>query len=84
MTSVRLGPVSLAKLLARRRRLAARDGWTSVQLEIHRREQLQGLRRFAVERSPFYREFHAGRTDGPLEELPVLSKQTLMDSGTTS
>ena len=79
MTSVRLGVVPLAKLLARRRRSAERDGWTRPQLDAHRLEQLQTLRRFAVERSPFYREFHSGRTDGPIGELPVLSKQTLMD-----
>jgi hypothetical protein len=77
-TSVRLGPVSLAELLARRRRLSARDGWTRTELETHQRDQLERLRRFAVERSPFYREFHSGKTHAPLGELPVLSTKTLM------
>ena len=79
MTSVRLGPVALAKLLARRRRLAARDGWSRVQLETHQQRELERLRRFATERSPFYREFHSGKAEAPLAELPVLSKRILMD-----
>jgi len=69
----------VARLLARRRRLAARDGWTSAQLETHQRRELDGLRRFAYKRSPFYREFHFGKTEASLEKLPVLSKKLLMD-----
>jgi len=38
------------------------------------------LRRFALERSPFYRRFHAGYESRPLAELPVLTKAQLMES----
>lgn len=37
------------------------------------------LRRFAYERSSFYRDFHTGKKDAPLVELPVLTKTTLME-----
>lgn len=79
MSSVRLGPMALGRLLARRRVLAARTGWTPAQLETHQRQALANLRSFAYEHSPFYREFHAGMTDAPLDELPTLSKELLMD-----
>jgi phenylacetate-coenzyme A ligase PaaK-like adenylate-forming protein len=61
------------------RRLRARDRWTRLQLEAHRAESLRRLRQHAYSRSPFYREFHRGLADRPLEELPVLTKTILMD-----
>jgi phenylacetate-CoA ligase len=59
--------------------VAARDGWSRVQVETHQRGELEKLRHFATERSPFYREFHSGKAEAPLAELPVLSKKILMD-----
>jgi len=38
------------------------------------------LRRFATERSPFYRRFHAGCDGRRLSELPVLTKSLLMEN----
>jgi phenylacetate-CoA ligase len=38
------------------------------------------LRRFAYQRSPFYRRFHRGLEHQPLSQLPVLSKAELMRS----
>jgi putative adenylate-forming enzyme len=49
---------------------------------LHERQSraLADLRRFARERSPFYRQFHRGLDHAPLAELPVLSKRTLMEN----
>jgi phenylacetate-coenzyme A ligase PaaK-like adenylate-forming protein len=41
--------------------------------------QLKKLRRFALQRSPFYRKFHKGLEDEPLSTLPVLTKHQLME-----
>ena len=37
------------------------------------------LREHAYANSPFYRRFHKGREDRPLDELPVLSNSLLME-----
>ena len=52
--------------------------WSVEQLQRHQREALERLRRFALARSPFYREFHRGLEGRPLEALPILDKATLM------
>ncbi|MBV9156018.1 MAG: hypothetical protein JO097_07130, partial [Acidobacteriaceae bacterium] len=39
----------------------------------------ESLRRFAYERSPFYRRFHRGLENRPLEDIPVLTKEMLME-----
>jgi phenylacetate-CoA ligase len=50
--------------------------------ELVRRQQrrLAELRRFTLERSPFYRKFHSGRENAPLAELPILTKATMMEN----
>jgi len=60
--------------------LVARDRWTREQLLRYRGERLEGLLRHAVECSPYYREIHgpAVGAGAALEELPTLSKRTLM------
>ena len=73
-------PRTLLALLVDRRRLARRDRWTRTELDAHQAEALKKLRAFAVERSPFYRRFHAGMETRRLEELPVLTKRALMES----
>lgn len=70
----------LVRLLVDRRRLARRDRWTRGELDAHQAAALRELRAFAVERSPFYRRFHAGMEARRLEELPVLMKHELMES----
>jgi hypothetical protein len=35
--------------------------------------------RSRLRHSPFYQRFHAGRTDRPLHELPVLTKAMVME-----
>jgi putative adenylate-forming enzyme len=54
--------------------------WTRPQLERHQAARLAALRRFAADRSPFYRSFHRGLQDRPLADLPILSKATLMQN----
>jgi phenylacetate-coenzyme A ligase PaaK-like adenylate-forming protein len=66
-------------VLARRRQLRRRDSWSRKRLLDYQAGELGRLRRYAYARSPFYRRFHAGRLDGPLAELPVLTKTQLME-----
>lgn len=73
-----MGPRELATLLLARRRLAARLRWTPARLAAHRASALAALRAHAYAHSPFYRDFHAGLTDTPLDELPVVTKAELM------
>lgn len=69
----------MVQLLALNRRLRRRDEWTRAQLAAHQARSLQRLRAHAYAHSPFYRRFHAGLTDRPLGELPVLTKTDVMD-----
>ena len=62
-----------------RRQLRQRDRWTRRQLETHQARTLRLLREHAYANSPFYRRFHKGLEDRPLDELPVLSKALLME-----
>jgi phenylacetate-CoA ligase len=67
------------RVLGRRHTLRQRDHWTREQLQAHQARALQLLRGYADAHSPFYRRFHAGRTDHPLRELPVLTKAMAME-----
>jgi phenylacetate-CoA ligase len=66
-------------VLARRRQLRRRDSWTRERLGDHQARELGRLRHHAYARSPFYRQFHSGKFDRPLSELPVLTKALLME-----
>ncbi len=70
----------LARILWLRRRLRGRQRWTSEQLRSYQRESLVQLRSHAYRLSPFYRSFHRGLFDRPLEALPVLTKSMLMEN----
>ena len=61
------------------RRFQAREHWTHQQLEAHQSNALRNLRAYAYAHSPFYREFHKGCYEAPLQELPVLTKAMMMD-----
>lgn len=68
--------LGLRRLLASRRRFdraddSSRAAW--------RTAQLTALRRHATTRSPWYREAHRGLEGAPLEELPVLTKDDVVD-----
>ena len=69
----------ISKVLWKRRRLRRRDRWTRGQLEEYRDSSLSLLREHAYARSPFYRRFHKNLNDRPLNELPILTKATLME-----
>jgi hypothetical protein len=62
------------RVLSRRHTLRQRDHWTRVQLQAHQAHALRQLRDHAYAHSPFYQRFHAGLSDRPLRELPVLTK----------
>ena len=66
-------------VLGRRHTLRQRDRWTPEQLQAHQARALRQLRDHAYAHSPFYQRFHAGRTDRPLTELPVLTKAMVME-----
>ena len=78
----RLGSVNIPvvlRVLGRRHTLRQRDRWTREQLQAHQARALRQLRDHAYAHSPFYQRFHAGRTDRPLHELPVLTKAMVME-----
>lgn len=53
--------------------------WTPERLQQHQAKAVERLRSFALERSPFYREFHRGFERRPVHELPILTKATMME-----
>jgi putative adenylate-forming enzyme len=61
------------------RGMRTRERWQRTQLDAYRARELAKLRAFAWQRSPFYRDFHAGLSGRPLQELPVLTKSLLME-----
>jgi putative adenylate-forming enzyme len=67
-------------VVRQRRSLRRHERWLRARIDEHQAAELATLRRFALERSPFYRRFHAGYESRPLAELPVLSKGQLMES----
>lgn len=67
------------KVLQSIRQLRQHERWTRAQLDTHQAESLRRLREYAYAHSPFYQKFHAGLTDRPLNELPVLTKAMLME-----
>jgi putative adenylate-forming enzyme len=60
--------------------LRSHEPWSRAQIDAHQASAVRELRRYVVERSPFYRRFHAGFESRPLAELPVLTKAQLMES----
>src|SRR5919112_4375056 len=69
----------ILKVLAQRHRLRQRGRWMRWQLEEYQGRALRLLREHAYERSPFYRHFHKGFTERSLNDLPVLTKQMVME-----
>jgi phenylacetate-coenzyme A ligase PaaK-like adenylate-forming protein len=70
------------RLVERGKELLARDGWSRHRLLEHRQQELRRLIRYAVDRSPYYREaLGADAFDGDprLDELPTLPKRVLME-----
>ena len=69
----------LARLLWKRRELHQHDRWTRRQLDTYQARMLQQLRQHAYAHSPFYQHYHRGLEQAPLDQLPVLTKATLME-----
>ncbi len=77
---VGIGFVGFLKLVGKIRALKRREKWTREQIKQYQQQELQKLREFAYASSPFYKKFHKGLEGCPLTELPVLTKQELMQS----
>jgi phenylacetate-CoA ligase len=69
----------ILKVLALRHRLRQRDRWTRPQLEAHQARELRLLRGYAYARSPFYGSFHKGFSERPFQDLPILTKEMVME-----
>jgi putative adenylate-forming enzyme len=67
------------RVLWKRHQLERASRWTRPELERQQARRLIALRRFAVERSPFYRRFHRGLEHQPLQALPILTKSVMME-----
>jgi phenylacetate-CoA ligase len=72
-------PALILATLIKRRRLAGHERWDRAALERLQASGLRALRDHAYAHSPFYRAFHRGLEDAPLEALPTLSKAQMMD-----
>lgn len=72
--------LQLIKLLLLRRKIHNRTKWSRKDLEKHQNKSLSDLRQYAYKYSPFYKEFHKGLMDKPLNELPILTKSILMEN----
>ncbi len=72
--------LTIPRVIWKRRSLERSCGWTRPQLLTRQAESVSELRRFAWQRSPFYRRFHRGLESRPLAELPVLTKSVLMEN----
>jgi phenylacetate-CoA ligase len=68
----------LLSMLRKVNQLREHERWTRAQLEAYQATALRELRAYAYARSPFYQRFHQGLFNRPLEELPVLTKATMM------
>ncbi|HEX2742278.1 MAG TPA: hypothetical protein VHM69_17695 [Rubrobacter sp.] len=69
----------ILRVLALRHRLRQRDRWTRRRLEAHQARELRLLREHAYTRSPFYGNFHKGLSARPLQDLPILTKEMVME-----
>src|SRR5215212_11157289 len=69
----------ILRVLALRHRLRQRDRWTRQKLEAYQARELRLLREHAYARSPFYERFHKGFSERPLHDLPILTKETVME-----
>lgn len=70
----------LFKMMHHLEQLRRHERWTRAQLEAYQTEAFQQQREYAYAHSPFYRRFHKGLADRPLQELPVLTKAMVMEN----
>jgi putative adenylate-forming enzyme len=68
----------LLSMLRKVNTLREHERWTRTALETYQATALRELREYAYARSPFYQRFHKGLFSRPLQDLPVLTKATMM------
>lgn len=68
------------KILFAIRHLRRSEHFSRGQLEKLQSDNLRSLRDYAYAYSPFYQKFHKGLGNRPLHELPVLTKDILMEN----
>lgn len=56
------------------------EHWSREQLLTNQARALQICRQYAYAHSPFYQRFHQGLLDSPLQALPVLTKEIIMEN----
>src|SRR5260221_12083861 len=66
-------------LLHERGQLRKHEKWSRQKLELYQTESFNSLRQYSYKHSPFYQKFHKGLYNSPLEELPILTKQIVME-----
>ena len=66
-------------MVAAQRALGNQARWPADRLRSHRADALRELRAWAYARSPYYQRFHRGLQHRPLADLPVLTKEMLLD-----
>jgi putative adenylate-forming enzyme len=72
--------LTMIRVIWKRTKLERSCRWPRTRLNAHQASRIAELRRFSLERSPFYRRFHKGLENRPFEELPILTKATMMES----
>jgi len=56
------------------------EHWSQQRLQAYQTYALQACRQHAYNHSPFYQRFHQGLMDHPLQDLPVLTKDIIMEN----
>jgi len=74
------GLLTLLRVGLQRSRQERSATWSRARLEQHQAKRLRALRKLVAARSPFYQRFHRGLEDRPLQDLPILSKATMMEN----
>lgn len=70
--------VGIGAVSRRLAELRRHERLTSGELRLAQAEALAALRRFAMVRSPFYRELHEGLEDRPLANLPIVTRSAVI------
>lgn len=76
----RLSFFQLPKIFWQGRKLRPHEKWSKEKILEYQEKGLRKLRDFAYSNSPFYKKFHQGHENSPLNELPILTKKQLMQS----
>ncbi len=69
----------MLQLLHHLAQMRRHEHWSRPQRQAHQEHTLRDLRAYAYAHSPFYQRFHQGLMDHPLQDLPVLTKQMMME-----